>query len=162
MPMTDSSELFRLIQRLRDEIDELKRQQRPLQLVPESVDLGTVQVVPVKLTAKTNDTTYTGDLYGNGMDQTATATGVTIRVYGVPTGKSLPTGVRFEAAKESWPTIGGSGRTDYWTLIGIPQILYAAWYSGYDAAKIQALTHSGSADAAWVTYKDCTGTDKTP
>lgn len=46
---------------------------------------------PVKLTSKTDDTTYVGDLYGDGEDATATETAITIRISGtVASGETVP------------------------------------------------------------------------
>ena len=79
-------------------------------------------VLPVKLTAKTNDTTYTGNVYGNGTDQAATESAVTIRVEGMASGETLPNAVVFHVARQSWPTIGGGAtRTEYWTIIAPPR-----------------------------------------
>jgi hypothetical protein len=73
--------------------------------------------VPVKLTEKNNDTTYTGDIYANGLDATATETGVTIRVSGMATGATLPNAVPFHAHKEKWAGVPA------WTLIGVSRWL---------------------------------------
>jgi hypothetical protein len=74
-------------------------------------------IVPCKLTAKTDDTTYTGDIYADGTDATATETGVTIRVAGMATGTTLPYAVWFHATKEKW------AGADAWTLVGVPRWL---------------------------------------
>jgi hypothetical protein len=75
------------------------------------------KVFPCKLTAKTDDTTYTGDIYANGSDATASETGVTIRVRGAATGATVALGVFLAATKQKW-----SG-ADAWTLVDFPRWL---------------------------------------
>jgi hypothetical protein len=72
---------------------------------------------PVKLTAKTNDTTYIGKVYGNGVDATATETAAVIRVREIAAGETIRFNVTFAASKQKWAGV------DAWTLLEIPRLI---------------------------------------
>ena len=66
-------------------------------------------VSPVELTAKVDDNTYTGNVFGNGRHNAATESGVTIKVGVIAAGESLPTSgdyAWFDAHLEKWD-VGG-------------------------------------------------------
>jgi len=71
---------------------------------------------PVQLTAKTDDHTYTGNVY-KGRHNTATETAVTIKVGAIASGETLPTSgdyAWFVAHKETWDVAGTD--TELWTI----------------------------------------------
>lgn len=79
-------------------------------------------VVPVALTAKVDDHTYTGNAYGDGRHNAATESSVTIKVGAIAAGETLPTSgdyAWFVAHKEKWD-VGGND-VEYWTIQ--PEIL---------------------------------------
>ena len=76
---------------------------------------GSGGISPVKLTSKVDDTTYLGDVYGNGTDAAATETGVTIKVEEIAAGETVRLGIRFSAHKQKWSGV------DQWTLTEVPR-----------------------------------------
>ena len=83
---------------------------------------GGSSIVEVKLTSRSDTTTYAGDIYGNGSDSAYTEHNQTIRVRGFASDVSLPTNVVFYATKIPWLTIGNpSTRTQYYTIINVPR-----------------------------------------
>ena len=67
---------------------------------------GAGKLTPVQLTAKTNYNTYVGNVYGNGRDATATATGATIRIDVINETETITglstTAANFPAWKQTW------------------------------------------------------------
>jgi hypothetical protein len=97
----------------------IRRVEEALQATPLRTVIGgsSAGVVPVGLTAKIDDHTYTGNVYGNGRHNTATETGVTIRVGAIAAGETLPTTGDyrwFAAWKEKWDVAGVD--TELWTI----------------------------------------------
>jgi hypothetical protein len=82
------------------------------------VDGGTGKVldelIPIKVTSKTDTNTYTGDLYESGKDNSATTTGATIKVLNSDNGVTLPTDEFFLAKRMVWDISGTP--TTYWTI----------------------------------------------
>ena len=73
--------------------------------------------LPVKITAKTDYNTYTADVFGDGLDQTATVTGATIRVLSIATTETIPTGTILFASPLAWADLADvSKRKDYYTI----------------------------------------------
>ena len=73
--------------------------------------------LPVKITAKTDYNTYTADVFGDGLDQTATVTGATIRVLSIATTETIPTGTILFASPLAWADLAdASKRKDYYTV----------------------------------------------
>lgn len=105
--------MSRTTEQLRDRASNLERMPMVLGAIGDGGGSG--EIVPCKLTAKTNDTTYTGDLYANGSDTTASETGVTIKVRGLATGSSLPFATWFDSQQQPWTT------GTFWTLVGVPR-----------------------------------------
>lgn len=75
-------------------------------------------LTPVILTAKVDYNTYTGDVYGDGLDDDPTEEDATIRILEINSGESIPCPTTLPAWRQSWQTIGGSAssRTAYWTV----------------------------------------------
>ncbi|MFA5634531.1 MAG: hypothetical protein WC977_01370 [Anaerovoracaceae bacterium] len=101
----------------------IRRVEEALQATPLRTVIGgtaassSADIAPVQLTAKTNDTTYVGNVYANGRHNTATETGATIKVGAIAAGETLPTSgayAWFVAHKEKWDVAGTD--TELWTI----------------------------------------------
>ena len=71
---------------------------------------GGVAMSPIKITGGGPGENHTGNVYGNGKDQAATETSVTIKVLQIDSGETIPTDTWLPAWKQVW-----SG-TEYWTV----------------------------------------------
>ncbi len=65
---------------------------------------------PIKITSRTDDTTYVADLYGNGTDVAATEIGVTVRVLQIAAGETIPNDTILPSWKQAW------AGTSQWTI----------------------------------------------
>jgi hypothetical protein len=96
----------------------------PRQVALSARGSGGSECFQVRLTAKTDDTTYVCNVYRNGVDLPATDTGVVIRVREIAAGETIRFGVTFAATMQPWPDIADpTKRKSYLTLLEIPRLI---------------------------------------
>ncbi len=67
-----------------------------------SVMISPPEIIPVKITSKVNYNTYIGNEYEDGIDESATDVGITIRILEIANTETIPNGRYFPAWLQKW------------------------------------------------------------